>query len=149
MLIKKIYETDGLDFYSASALSEMNLPYYAGGISAGFPSPAEDHMEVTIDLNKELIKHPAATFYARVKGESMKDAGIDNGDLLVIDKSLKPADGKIAVCFLDGEFVIKKIKIEKDLCRLLPANDRYKPVTVTAENEFVIWGIVTHVIKTC
>ncbi len=77
----------------------------------------------------------------------MKDAGIDDGDLLVIDKSLEPKNGKIAVCFVDGEFTIKRIKIEKDCCWLMPANDKYKPIQVTADNDFLIWGIVVHVIK--
>jgi len=78
----------------------------------------------------------------------MKDAGIDNGDLLIVDKSLRPIDGKIAVCFVDGEFTVKRIRIEKDCCWLVAANEAYKPISVTAENDFMVWGIVVHVIKT-
>jgi len=77
----------------------------------------------------------------------MKDEGISDGDLLIIDKSLEAANGKIAVCFIDGEFTVKKIKLEKDHCWLLPANEAYKPILVTEENQFLVWGIVTHVIK--
>ena len=117
------------------------------GISAGFPSPADDFLDLSIDLNKELIKHPYATFYGRVSGDSMTGAGLDDGDLLVIDKSLEPRDGKIAVCFVDGEFTVKRIKIESDAIWLMPENSKYKPLKVTEDNEFVIWGMVTSVIK--
>lgn len=102
---------------------ELSLPYVEKGISAGFPSPADDFIDTTIDLNKEFIKNPSATFYGRVKGNSMKNAGTDNGDLLIIDKSLEPKDGKIAVCYIDGEFTVKRIKLEKDCLWLIPEND--------------------------
>jgi len=127
--------------------TQMDLPLAENGIVAGFPSPADDFFEVSIDLNKELIKHPSATFYGRVEGDSMRDEGIEDGDLLVIDRSLEPSDGKIAVCFIDGEFTVKKIKIEKYSLHFQDSNPDYKPVKVTAENEFIIWGIVTYVIK--
>ena len=125
----------------------MKLLHVKQGISAGFPSPADDFINTSIDLNKELIKNPSATFYGKVEGDSMKDAGIDHGDLLIIDKSLEPRNGKIAVCYIDGQFTIKKIKIEKNCCWLLPANENYSHIKVTEENEFIIWGIVIHVIK--
>lgn len=136
-----------LELFAVDATSKLELPVISEGISAGFPSPALDFIDVTIDLNKHLIKHPSSTFYGRVKGDSMKDAGIGEGDLLIITKSLEPADGKIAVCFVDGEFTVKTIKMEKDHCWLIPANNKYKPVKITAENDFQIWGIVTYVIK--
>jgi DNA polymerase V len=98
-------------------------------------------------MNKHLVKHPATTFYGRVKGQSMKDAGIFDGDLLVIDKSLQPTDNKIAVCYIDGEFTIKRIQIQKDCVWLIPENEAYQPIKVTADNDFIIWGMVTHVIK--
>ena len=143
----KLHTSESLDIYSALAETELKLPLVAGGISAGFPSPALDFVDLGIDMNKHLIKHPSSTYYGRAKGESMKDVGINNGDLLVIDKSLEPVDGKIAVCFLDGEFTIKRIKLEKDVCWLMPANENYAPIKVTPDNDFTIWGIVTHVIK--
>ena len=90
---------------------ELSLPYADGGIKAGFPSPAQDYIESAIDLNKELIKHPASTFYGRVKGDSMIDANVHDGDILVIDKSLELQNGDMAVCFIDGEFTIKYIKL--------------------------------------
>ena len=117
------------------------------GISAGFPSPADDFKEIRISLDKELVKNKAATFYARVSGESMVGAGLDDGDLLVIDRSLDPESGKIAVCFIDGEFTVKRIKKEEDRLYLMPENEKYKRIEIKEENELIIWGIVEYVIK--
>jgi DNA polymerase V len=147
MTALKLHTSATLDIYSASSETDMELPLVSEGISAGFPSPALDFVDLSIDLNKHLIKHPSSTFYGRVKGQSMKDEGINDGDLLVIDKSLEPVDSKIAVCYIDGEFTIKRIKFDKDICWLIPANDKYKPIKVTPDNDFLIWGIVTYVIK--
>jgi len=143
----KLHSSTNLDIYSASGETELELPLVSSGISAGFPSPAMDFIDLSIDLNKQLIKHPSATFYGRVKGQSMQDKGIHDGDLLVIDKSLEPIDGKIAVCYIDGEFTVKTIKLEAGVCWLVPANENYQPIKVTSDNELIIWGIVTHVIK--
>ena len=117
------------------------------GISAGFPSPADDFKEVRISLDKELVKNKEATFYAKVSGDSMVGAGLDDGDLLVIDRSLNPENGKIAVCVLDGEFTVKRIKKEKSKLYLIPENKKYKPIELKEENELIIWGIVEYVIK--
>ena len=117
------------------------------GISAGFPSPADDFKEIRISLDKELVKNQESTFYARVSGDSMLGAGIDDGDLLVIDKSLSPGNGKIAVCFIDGEFTVKRIKKEKDRLYLMPENKKYNRTEIKEENELIIWGVVKYVIK--
>ena len=117
------------------------------GISAGFPSPADDFKEVRISLDKELVKNKEATFYARVSGDSMIGAGLDDGDLLVIDRSLSPENGKIAICFIDGDFTVKRIKKEKDKLYLMPENKKYKPIEISEDNELIIWGIVEYVIK--
>ena len=117
------------------------------GISAGFPSPADDFKEVRISLDKELIKNRDATFYARVSGESMVGAGLDDGDLLVIDRSLNPENGKIAVCLVDGEFTVKRIKKEKNRLYLMPENKKYNHTEIKEENELIIWGVVKYVIK--
>ena len=117
------------------------------GISAGFPSPADDFKEVRISLDKELVKNQESTFYARVSGDSMIEAGLDDGDLIVIDRSLNPENGKIAVCFIDGEFTVKRIKKEKSKLYLIPENKKYKPIELKEENELIIWGIVEYVIK--
>ena len=146
-MLRKLHQTNTIEIYSAWTTTKLELPYAEQGISAGFPSPADDFLDISIDLNKELIKNPSATFYGRVKGDSMKDAGLENGDLLIIDKSLEPTDNKIAVCFIDGEFTVKRIKIEADVIWLVAENKDYKPIKETADNEFVIWGVVTTVIK--
>jgi len=145
--INKIASTSIIDFFSANTSSELPLPMIEGGISAGFPSPAQDYIDLKIDLNKELITNPSSTFYGRVKGSSMKDAGILDGDILVIDKSLEPQNGDTAVCFIDGEFTLKYIKIELDAVYLVPANSKFQPIKVTEENNFCIWGVVTYSIK--
>lgn len=119
-----------------------------GLISAGFPSPAEDHLDNSIDLNKEFIKNKNATYFGRVNGDSMEGAGIHHGDLLIIDKSIEPTSNRIAVCFIDGEFTVKRLKIEKDVIWLMAENPKYQPIKATKENDFIIWGIVKHVIKT-
>lgn len=122
------------------------LPFFPG-VSAGFPSPANDYLDACIDLNKELIKNPCSTFFGRVKGLSMKDAGIDDEDILIVDKSIIPKSGMTAVCFVDGEFTLKKISLGNNSITLLPANTNFKPIVVTEQNDFLIWGIVTYVIK--
>ena len=117
------------------------------GISAGFPSPADDFKEVRISLDKELVKNKEATFYAKVSGDSMVGAGLDDGDLLVIDRSLSPENGKIAICFIDGDFTVKRIKKEKGKFYLMPENKKYKPIKLREDNELIIWGVVEYVIK--
>lgn len=142
-----LHKSEALEIFASDTSTKLKLPVVEGGISAGFPSPAEDFMDTSIDLNKILIKNKEATFFGRVKGNSMMDSGIHDGDLLIIDKSLKPENNKIAVCFIDGEFTVKRIKIEKDIIWLMPENKDYKPIKVTKDNEFIVWGIVTTVIK--
>lgn len=143
----KLSSSSNLEFFSANVESVLQLPMAEGGIAAGFPSPAQDYVDLKIDLNKELIANPSSTFYARVKGNSMIDAGISDGDILVIDKSLLPQDGDTAVCFIDGEFTLKYIRMESDGFYLVPANPAYPVIKVNEENHFHIWGIVTYSIK--
>ena len=127
--------------------NNLGAIYFDTGISAGFPSPADDFKQERLSLDSELIKNKDATFFARVSGQSMIDAGLNDNDLLVIDRSLPPAHNRIAVCFLDGEFTVKRLKVEGDEVWLQPENKQYKPIKITPENDFVIWGIVTNVIK--
>lgn len=116
-------------------------------VAAGFPSPAQEIPAQGIDLNRELIRHPATTFCARVSGNSMRDCYIEDGDLLVIDRSLLPHDGSIAVCFIDGEFTLKRIAVRREGLYLMPANEAYRPIHVTEDSNFQVWGVVTYVIK--
>ena len=121
-------------------------------IKAGFPSPAQDYVENGIDLNRELVKNPSSTFFGRARGNSMEGAGIFDGDLLIIDKSLEPREGAIAVCFIDGEFTLKRIHFEKHNGQvtaiwLQPENEQFTPIKVTQDNQFIIWGIVVHSVR--
>lgn len=136
-----------IEIHKIDISSNLPLQYADEGIKAGFPSPAQDYLEQAIDLNKELIRHPASTFYGRVVGDSMRDEGIEEGDILVIDKSLELLDDDLAVCFIDGEFTVKRVRLEPDAAWLVPSNSNYPPIKVTKDNEFMVWGIVTYTIK--
>ena len=138
-----------LSLYKADVLSEQLLPFADEGIRAGFPSPAQDYMEMALDLNKELIKNPASTFLGRVKGTSMKDENISDGDILVIDKSLDLENNDLAVCYIDGEFTLKRVEIDKNakIVWLVPSNTEFPRIKVTEDNQFWVWGIVVYTIK--
>ncbi|WP_281323135.1 LexA family protein [Flavobacterium aestivum] len=142
-----INKNQKLTFFLPDFESELKIPFIPDGVSAGFPSPAADFMETNIDLNTALSENPLATFYIRVNGNSMIDAGINDRDVLVVDRSLEPQNNKIAICFIDGEFTVKRIKLETDCLYLMPENPNYQPIKVTEENQLIIWGIVTYVIK--
>jgi DNA polymerase V len=136
-----------LTFFTPKASTSNGAVLIDAGISAGFPAPADDFRETRISLDDELIRNKDATFFAKVKGQSMIDAGLDDNDLLVIDRSLEPANNKIAVCFLDGEFTVKRLRVSKNEVWLQPENPDYPIIKITADNDFMIWGIVTNVIK--
>ena len=136
-----------LELFTPDLSEEQTIPFSESGVAAGFPSPAEDFMDLALDLNKELVRNPASTFYARVRGTSMIDEGINNGDLFIIDKSIEPHDGALAVCFIDGEFTLKRFKDMGDHALLMPANKEFQPIMVNRENDFQIWGIVRYIIK--
>ena len=139
--------TQNLTFLTPKRTNSLGAILVDTGISAGFPSPAEDFKQERLSLDEELIKNKEATFFARVSGQSMIDAGLGDNDLLIIDRSLEPEHNKIAVCFLDGEFTVKRLRVESDGVWLQPENDNYKPIKITQDNQFVIWGIVVNVIK--
>lgn len=141
------HNSQPLSFFIPDDTSSSGALFFDTGISAGFPSPAEDFKQERLSLDKMLVKNKLATFYARVSGQSMIGAGLDDNDLLVIDRSLEPKNNKIAVCFLDGEFTVKRLKVDKGEVWLQPENEMYQPIKITAENDFIIWGIVTNVIK--
>lgn len=138
---------DNLQFYKPDFENSLAAPFIPSGIKAGFPSPAGDFDESKISIDQIVVKNQATTFYAKASGNSMVNAGIDDGDILVIDRSLEPSNFKIAVCYIDGEFTVKRIKIDKTGTYLQPENDAYNPIKITEENELIIWGIVTYVIK--
>ncbi len=139
-----------LRIMSGMFASELDLPFADSGIKAGFPSPAQDYLDRTLDFNKELISHPAATFYANVMGTSMIDAGIDEGDIIVIDRALEPKQNDIVVAYIDGEFTMKYLDLsEKDrgVIWLRPGNPDFPPFRITPEDNFTIWGVVSKIIK--
>ncbi len=136
-----------LTFFTPKISDSNGAIFIDTGISAGFPSPADDFRETRISLDEELITNKEATFFAKVSGQSMIGAGLNDNDLLVIDRSIEPTNNKIAVCFLDGEFTVKRLRVKNDEVWLQPENPDYPIIKITEENDFIIWGIVTSVIK--
>ena len=124
----------------------LKLPLVSASVEAGFPSPADDHMERGIDLNEELIRNPAATFLIRVQGESMRDAGIHSGDTLIVDRSVTPYDRQIVVAMIDGEFTVKRFRKRNGKIFLEAANSSFAPIEVDENQELTIWGSVTYII---
>lgn len=122
------------------------LPFYTHAISAGFPSPAEDDMEDKLDLNELLIKHPSATFFLKVSGSSMIKAGIHNHDILIVDRSIQPSDGKIVIASINGELTVKRLQCDGKKVMLVAENDDYPPIDITEDMELRFWGVVTNVI---
>ena len=118
------------------------LPLYSCKISAGFPSPADDHLEKNLDLNSYLIKHPTATFFVRVSGDSMINAGINDNDILIVDRSLKPSHGKIVIAVVDGQMTVKRLYKSSGKLVLMPENKNFKPIEITESMSIEIWGVV-------
>ncbi len=147
----KYHKTDGGKtkvnrIFAPDKGDEVKLPLFLESVSAGFPSPADDYLEGKLDLNEFLIKNPAATFFVRVTGDSMINAGVHSGDILVVDRSLDPKDGNIIIAVVDGELVVKRMKIVKKKVYLAPENSNYEPIEVTEAMNFEVWGVVTTVI---
>ncbi|MDX9781659.1 MAG: translesion error-prone DNA polymerase V autoproteolytic subunit [Bacteroidales bacterium] len=136
-----------LELFRTEEQSKLYITISDSPVHAGFPSPADDHLENKLDLNKALVKNPATTFFARVKGESMNGEGVEDGDMLIIDKSLDPYENCLAVCFLEGEFTLKRVKLDGDNILLIPSNPKFKTIRVSRDNDFYIWGIVKYLIK--
>ena len=122
------------------------LPIFESGVSAGFPSPAEDHLDLSLDLNEYIVKHPSSTFYIYAKGDSMIDSNIQDGDLMVVDKSINPNNKSIVIAVINGEFTVKRILYIDKKMYLSPDNQKYNPIEITTDMDFEIWGVVTHVI---
>ncbi len=146
MKLQLIHKKKELEIYSTDIDTSLEIPYFENGVSAGFPSPAEDHMHSKLDLNNLLVQHPSATYYVRVIGDSMINAGIVSGDLLVVDRSLEANDGCIIVAFIEGEFTVKRIKKKKNKIFLQAENNNYKAIEITKDMDFEIFGVVAHAI---
>ena len=144
---KKINE---LTIFAGDFSTSLKLPLADGGIRAGFPSPAQDYIDRTFDFNRNIINNPSATFYAVVHGDSMTEAGINEIDLLVIDRSLDARDGDIVIAYIDGDFTVKYLDLserDKGIIWLRPANSKYSPIEIKADSEFQVWGVVSSVVK--
>ncbi|MGI6073722.1 MAG: LexA family protein [Fermentimonas sp.] len=142
--MKKVFKSAQVDIYLPE-FSELELPL-AGWVAAGPFSGVDDFISERIDLNKLVIKHPEATFLIRVKGTSMSE-DFDDGDILVVDRAEEWNHNSIAICYLDGEFTVKRIEIENGVCKLMPSNPKFEPIVVTSENTLTVWGIVTYSIR--
>lgn len=126
------------------ALSKM--PFYVSRVAAGFPSPADDYVEKSLNLHELLVKNNSATFFVKVEGDSMLDARIHDGDILIVDRSMDPSDGKIVIAVLDGELTVKRVRKGKNKLLLVSENPEYKPIEISEDSDFIVWGVVTNVI---
>ena len=134
------------DFISASLLPAREVPLFGCPIPAGFPSPADDHLDSAFDLTRFLFRNPASTFLARVSGDSMTGAGIHPGDLVAVDRALRLVHGSIVVAVVEGEHTIKRLQVRGETHWLVAENSRYPPLPVNPETGLLVWGVVTHVI---
>ena len=134
------------DIYQSKGLSKEEVPLFSSKVSAGFASVADDYIEKRLDLNEALIAHPAATFFVKVEGDSMIGAGIQSNDLLIVDRAIEFKHNQVVVAVLDGEFTVKRLKKEKGHIYLYPENDKYKPIKITKEMDFKVWGVVSYAI---
>ena len=124
----------------------LDIPFYQSNVPAGFPSPAEDFMDLDLNLQEYLVQHPSPTFCGRVTGDSMQNAGICSGDVMVVDRALEPQNNTIVLAILDGEFTVKRIQKKGQELYLKPENSKFKPIQITEEMNFQVWGVVTHII---
>ena len=143
--LKNIHKSQHLSFYSLDA-DALAIPFYQSDVPAGFPSPAEDFMDLDLNLQAYLVQHPSATFCVRVTGDSMQNAGIFSGDVMVVDRALEPQNNTIVLAILDGEFTVKRIQKKGQELYLKPENSKFKPIQITEEMNFQVWGVVTHII---
>jgi DNA polymerase V len=137
-----------IQLFNPDATRQLARPLFSSAVQAGFPSPADDYLERELDLNEHCIKHPAATYYVRVSGDSMEKAGIYHDDILIVDRSLEARDGSIVVAVLDGELTVKRLSRRNGTLYLVPENDAYPVFEIQPDREFLIWGVVTGVVRT-
>lgn len=145
MINNRLLNTNELALHKLKSDYKLELPLIESKIPAGFPSPADDYLEMSLDLNEKLIRNPSSTFFAQITGSSMENAGIQDGDIIIVDKSLQPKNDSILVCSIDGEFTLKRFKkVDHETGYLMPDNPTFKPIKVTKDNHFMIWGVVTY-----
>ncbi len=144
----KTLSSQDVQVVGAAALvgQDLPLPLFASTVSAGFPSPADDYIETALDLNEFLIKRPAATFFVRVSGQSMIGAGINPGDILIVDRSMSPKNNSIVIAVLNGELTVKRMVLDQEKVKLLPENPNFPTIEIQEGMDFTVWGVVTTVI---
>lgn len=145
-MLNKEKQSLQLEFYVPDHTTYHTIPLLEGKVAAGFPSSAENYIDKALDLNELIIKHPSATFFIRVKGDSMEKAGIKSNDILIVDRAVGVANNKIVIARIGGELTVKRISMIQNKLFLIPDNDSYKPIEVTGEMDFEVWGVVTYVI---
>ena len=146
MKFKFLNTNNKLNFYTIEDFSLGDIPLYGDAVPAGFPSPADDYLDIDLNLHDYLVQHPSATFCVKAIGDSMVDAGIKSSDVMVIDRALTPKNNDIILAVIDGEFTVKRIKKNDDELYLIPANENYRPVKITEDMDFQVWGVVTFII---
>ena len=146
MKLKHIKRTNVLDIYAVEESNLADIPMFTDSVQAGFPSPAEDYMDLDLNLQDHLIQNPSTTFCVRAVGESMKDAGIQSGDIMLVDKSLTPKNRSIVLAVIDGEFTVKRVNVSEKELYLVPENENSSPIRITQEMDFQVWGVVTYII---
>ena len=146
MKFKFLNTNNKLNFYTIEDSSLGDVPLYGDGVPAGFPSPADDYLDMDLNLHDYLVQHPAATFCVKAIGDSMIDAGIQSSDVMVVDRALTPKNNDIVLAVVNGEFTVKRIKKNDDELYLMPANDNYRPMKITEDMDFQVWGVVTFII---
>ena len=146
MKFKFLNTNDKLNFYTVEDPSLGNVPMYGDAVPAGFPSPADDYLDMDLNLHDYLVQHPSATFCVKAIGDSMIDAGIQSSDVMVVDRALTPKNNDIVLAVVNGEFTVKRIKKNDEELYLMPANENYRPMKITEDMDFQVWGVVTFII---
>ena len=146
MKLKPIKTTGNLAFYTLETDKLDNISLFEGSVPAGFPSPADDAMDLDLNLHDYLVRNPAQTFCVKAIGESMKDAGIQSGDVMLVDRAIEPENRSIVLAVIDSEFTVKRVNVSDKKLYLMPENENFTPIEITQDMDFKVWGVVTYVI---
>ena len=146
MKLTHIKNSDKLDFYSVDETAFEKIPFFEGSVQAGTPTSTDNQLDIDLDLHDHLVKNPSTTFCVKAIGESMKDAGIQSGDVMIVDKSLEPQNRSIVIAVIDGEFTVKRVNVNERELYLMPENSNFSPIKITQDMNFQIWGVVTFII---
>ena len=146
MYLKYLRKSNDLEVFSIDQEISLDIPFFDNQVPAGFPSPAQDYIDLDLDLHNYLVKNPSSTFCVRVTGESMRDAGINSGDIMLVDRSLDPKNRSIVLAVVDNEFTVKRVNVSQEGLFLMPENTDFNPIKITPEMNFQVWGVVTYII---